>query len=421
MRAKFFLGSAAILLLFLMVIDTATLSMAACWKQEMVPLFTDRVLLAVRIICLAGTPVTGLSFLGNFMLFLMTLVAGIFYLSMANVLVWHSGLVIKDNFSDYFSLKTILKIGKQIAWILVIVVALFTLLFWYTLGEDNKTGIGQSKLYTAVYLAVMAFFNSGFSNLPNGLMNEHLQAFYILKFLVFSCALVGSAGIFTLVNLFSVRELRERLKKPEIDWLEYTKVAVFGSALLLLLGSVGFFLLENHHVMHGMKFMEKGIVAYSMAIAPKSSGFTFFNLQTLQPATILLLIVLMVIGGMPGAASGGAGILVVFYAIKHWRIKQLSTRDNSTTGASKTFWTLIVAIAIGILVFHLFSNELDWYAAIFHTVSSICSVGWQWQNGAIMTSATKWLTIFFLITGKFGLPVMLYIYTLRQYRKVGLF
>lgn len=88
-------------------------------------------------------------------------------------------------------------------------------------------------------------------------------------------------------------------------YMLHTKMAVSFTLLLLVIGSVLFYLMEKDHLMQGMPLSEKILSSVFCSVTPRTAGFNTINTADLSNGSKLLTAVLMFIGGSPGSTAGG--------------------------------------------------------------------------------------------------------------------
>jgi trk system potassium uptake protein TrkH len=69
---------------------------------------------------------------------------------------------------------------------------------------------------------------------------------------------------------------------------------------LLLIGGVGFYVIEAQGVVAALPLGEKVLSAAFMSATTRTAGFATVDVSLISPATVLLLSELMSIGGAPG-------------------------------------------------------------------------------------------------------------------------
>ncbi len=185
------------------------------------------------------------------------------------------------------------------------------------LWSDQSRG---EQVWQAVFHAVSAFCNAGFSLQDDGFLNlgTHWQVFGPLSLLIILGGLgfpviqdVGIAARSYLhqgrrAALFRRSSIRRRLSI-------HSRLVLWSTIVLLVAGAVNFFFLESLSADFGHAPERRVADAWFQSVTFRTAGFNTVDHATLSPATKLTAIVLMFIGAAPG--STGGGIKTVVFAL----------------------------------------------------------------------------------------------------------
>lgn len=169
--------------------------------------------------------------------------------------------------------------------------------------------------YYAVFHAISAFCNAGFDLM--GIQGEYsslvnFEGDIVVNLTVMSLILIGGIG-FIVWN--DISENKYHFKK----YLLHTKIVLTSTAVLTVVTTVLFLILEYDNVFAAMTWKEKLLGAAFCSVTPRTAGFNTVDTASLTDASKLLTMVLMFIGGSPGSTAGGAKtttmVVLLFYAI----------------------------------------------------------------------------------------------------------
>jgi trk system potassium uptake protein TrkH len=169
-----------------------------------------------------------------------------------------------------------------------------TLLLWVRFSQDVSW---NEALYRAVFHAISAFNNAGFSLFSDSLISYQGDLTVNLTFM--GLIVAGSTGF--IVHY----ELHMRFFGRHRRLSVHTKVVLTATGLLILFGAVFFFVLENHRILKGLPWQNRLLASLFQSISPRTAGFNTVDIGTLANETILLMIALMFIGASPGSTGGG--------------------------------------------------------------------------------------------------------------------
>jgi len=160
--------------------------------------------------------------------------------------------------------------------------------------------------YHSVFHSVSAFCNAGFSLNDSSLAD--FSASVPVNIVICGLIILGGIGFVVVQDL--LKRLRWRLlvrrgKRPRLS--THTKLALTVTAILLLVGFVGVYVMESHATLRGAPIKERVLASLFQSVTARTAGFNTVNtgMGALAPATAFLLMALMYVGGSPGSAAGG--------------------------------------------------------------------------------------------------------------------
>jgi trk system potassium uptake protein TrkH len=300
--ARTFIYSFLLLILF----GTALLMLPAMTTQEGSMSFFDALFTAVSASCVTGLIVvdtaTFFTFKGQFVIMILFQLGGLGIISFTSFFATflRSGVGIKQQLMlRDFLVSESLFLAK---WLFG---QIFLILVFFTWGPDvHFDSVGQ-KVFFSAFHAVSAFCNAGFSLFSSGLYQTGVASSYVLHIVLALTLIMGGLGFSAIQDLFAIKNLRDRLANPWKDWALSTKIAVYTSFILIVLGTVVFYLLEKDNVLQNQNFMEGMIASFFQSASARTAGFNTVDFGALRTPTLLLIIVLMFIGASSGSVGGG--------------------------------------------------------------------------------------------------------------------
>jgi trk system potassium uptake protein len=190
--------------------------------------------------------------------------------------------------------RDLLVILKSILWFTFIFESVGTILLYFPFAQDFSPGWA---LYHALYNAISAFNNCGYSLFSDSLMKY--QGDWIVNLTIIGLLVAGGIGFIVQYEVFS--RLRGRQRKLSV----HSKMVIVTTAILLLLGSVLFYLFEKNHILGDVPLHNRILASIFQSASPRTCGFNTVDIGALTNASILLIIVLMFIGASPGSTGGG--------------------------------------------------------------------------------------------------------------------
>jgi trk system potassium uptake protein TrkH len=277
-------------------------------------------------------------------------------------------------------------------------------------------------LWFGAFHAVSAFCNAGFGLLDDSLVRY--QGDVIVNLVVPALIIIGGIGFPVILDL---RRHRHRPPRERWDRLTlHTKMMFLGTAVLLILGFLGFLALEWEGVLEEMPWWKRLMVSSFHSVTPRTAGFNTVDLQDLSNATLFLTILLMAVGAGPCSTAGGFKVstlaVLTMYAWSRFRGGSRVNAfrrsvPNETVGRALTI-VLIFGVAIVLLLTALLVVEQaghshreaggDFLDALFEVVSAIGTVGLSTGLTPTLSDAGKAIIMLLMFLGRLG-PVSVFI------------
>ena len=301
-------------------------------------------------------------------------------------------------------------------------------LIWFEI--HGSLGMTENEeIFFAVFHAVSAFCNAGFSTMEGGfgaepLMSGHLWFYAVVAVLV----ICGSIGFPILVNLLSTGAyylkfvrwwllrwvFRRKVLFPRRVHLYNlnTKIVLIMSAILIFGGALVFGLLEWNVSLAGLPTTDKVVHSIFNVTCPRSAGIGSLNFTSMTTQTVLLLIGLMVIGGGTQSTAGGVKMNVMAVVlINLWAVLRGAERvtvfrrelsHDSIQRSNAALILYLIVLTCGIFVMSLVEPEAPLKGAVFECVSALSTVGCSLDFTPTMGTGGKLLIVVMMFIGRVG-------------------
>ena len=281
------------------------------------------------------------------------------------------------------------------------------------------------ELYFAAFHSISAFCNAGFSTLPGGMGNDIVMHNHNFLYIVLSLLIVfGGIGFPILVNIkdtifYYLRYMwakiffrRRRFVKQIHLYNLNTKIVLFMTGGLLLIGTLVILLFEWNNAFYGMDTADKVVHAFFNSVCPRTAGFASVGLTTLSTQTLLFMIILMMIGGGTQSTAGGvkinvfAVILINLFAVlrgverTYILHREISADSVKRSNAALILYLLIVFIAIFLMT--IIEPQASVMTLVFECVSALSTVGSSLDFTPTLSNAGKLLIIVLMFVGRVG-------------------
>lgn len=281
----------------------------------------------------------------------------------------------------------------------VIGAALLWLRWWPRLGVCRAA-------YLALFHAVSAFCNAGFDLYAGA--DEVLFGFGrdpITLSILMALIMISTLGILAITDLVTYPWDRRLMV--------YTKLVLWVSGLVTVAGVLGMWIAEvlAGTGLAGMTRAEQFWVILFNVVSARTAGLTIMPLEDLSPASILILIVSMFIGGAPASMAGGITISTVGVLV----VAVLSTVRGSPQavlfGRMLPFETIAKAVAImtvstvlcfGITLLVLV-RQVDGLVPVgFEVISAFSNTGYSLGTTAQLDAFDRFAIAFTMFWGRLG-------------------
>lgn len=318
-------GAAAFPLSFLTLIAICTglLKLPACTPAGIT--WTDALFTATSAVCVTGLVVrdTGSGFTqagqGVILAFIQLGGLSIVLFGAGLAIVFRRSLSLREHVSirEMLDRESIGDLRRFIGFVLlstlvIQVLAILVMLPLWVAGE-GQTLLLKDRVWLSVFHTVSAFCNAGFDLTGSsmvGARNSLVPYLVIMPLIV-----IGGIGFPVLSDLWRVatrrlrsrkQSARQRLHLPGERLSLHSKLTLMTTAILLAVGFIGILIAQslapggNPRPWHG----ELADAAF-MSVTARTAGFNSVPMDELTPASIVLTISLMFVGGSPGSTAGG--------------------------------------------------------------------------------------------------------------------
>ncbi len=271
--------------------------------------------------------------------------------------------------------------------------------------------IGEA-FYHAVYLAVSAFNNAGFSFFPDNLIRY--QSDVLVNMTVMSLIILGGIGFVVLHEVMS--KIRGKQKKLSL----HSRIVLITTAGLILTGAIFFYLLEMNNVLNGASVKTAILTSFFQSVTPRTAGFNTVDIGMLTNSTILVIMALMFIGASPG--STGGGVKTTSFALLFLLIINRMKGNENVNVANRTIpreliektisivfaSAMIIGVIIAVLLLAGESNmaplasRYQFIEYAFETFSAFGTVGLSMGVTPKLNDVQKYAIILMMFIGRVG-------------------
>jgi trk system potassium uptake protein len=295
----------------------------------------------------------------------------------------------------------------RVTLILEAVGALVLYLLWAPrLGWDGAA-------WHAVFQSISAFCNAGFSTFSDSVMGfqESPGTLVTMALLI----ILGGLGFLVLEEVHVRRGWRLRKARTPGRLSLHSTLVLATTAALLVAGWGLYLALEWGGVLGHMGLIDRVTNALFMSTTARTAGFNSIDYASANPDTNFLTILLMSIGGAPGSTAGGlkvttfALIVLLAYArLRGWSVVSMRGRSVPDDTVQRAVGLFVLGFAVVTLgIFGFARTELDqgapgFFGHMFEAVSAFNTVGLSLGATPDLSTEGRWLTVILMFVGRVG-------------------
>jgi trk system potassium uptake protein TrkH len=301
---------------------------------------------------------------------------------------------------------------RTIFRIMLMIELVAAILIFFSWPADFQFNSFSQKVFFSIFHAISAFNHAGFSTISDGLYAEGLRSNYLLHTILAFVIILGALGFSTLRDIFTFQTYKDRFSKPWKHLRFSSKISLYMSAILLLIGFVVFMVLEYHHFSESNEIIGMMSHAFFQSVTARSSGFNTVDMNNLGMAALFFMMILMFIGGSTGSTAGGiktstfAMVLLSAYStIRGKRNPEIFKMTIPTELMNKAFSIFLFAvtfIAIGTFALSITDGHFAFQRILFEQISAFCTVGLSTGITSDLSDAGKIVLITSMFIGRVG-------------------
>jgi len=235
---------------------------------------------------------------------------------------------------------------------------------------------GQA-VWHGVFHSISAFNNAGFA-----LYSDNLIGFVDDAWIMFPICVAIIAGGLGFPVLF---ELWRNWRTPK-GWTVHTRITIYGSLILLTVGTAAFLTLEwsNALTLGPMSSWGKAVAGVTGGVVPRTAGFNSVDYGEITPETLAVNYALMFIGGGSAGTAGGIKVTTFFLLAYVIWSEVRGERDTNIahrriTGATLRQALAVALLGIGVIAIGTMSillvTDYTLDVVLFEAISAFATVG----------------------------------------------
>ncbi len=263
-------------------------------------------------------------------------------------------------------------------------------------------------IFYGIFHSISAFCNAGFDLL--GCYGEYnslcgFEGDWTINLTISALVIIGGLGF---VVWDDISKNGIRIKKYRL----HSKIVLAVTTFLLVVGTTLFMIFEWDNTMAGMDASTRFLASFFSSVTPRTAGMNSVDTGALTPASKLLTMILMFIGGSPGSTSGGAKTTTIFVIVAYlwttmrgkYGIDVFSRRlkEDVVRKAALVIGVNMILFITGAMVIFAVQPELGFADVIFEVISGISTVGMTTGITRSLSVASRIVIIVLMYCGRIG-------------------
>lgn len=318
--------------------------------------------------------------------------------------------------NNTFDLRAFLR--QVVGLVLALELIAAALLYWH---DPERFGP-----FSALFHAVSAFCNAGFSLFSNNLMD--FRGDIVVNAVLGVNIILGGLGFVVLREL--IHALIHRIQGRPAHLSRYSRLVLRISFWLVFGGGALIWLIElqrSGHVHPGGTGPTLALSSLFQSVSARTAGFNSVDLSRLTDASLLVLTALMFIGGSPGSCAGGIKT-TTFRVLLGYMVSQVrgerqivlgrrrAVTTDSVARALTLFFFTALTVCVSVLLLSVTENGITAWGEqastplleiLFETISALGTVGLSIGLTPNLTAAGKVIIILNMFIGRVGLITLL--------------
>ena len=271
-------------------------------------------------------------------------------------------------------------------------------------------------IWYSIFHSVSAFCNAGIDVLGENSLCDYKHDPLINLTI---CGLIALGGIGFIVWWDVLRVLKNAIREKRYKNMLFSKltlhskVALSMTTILILLGIVIFYIVENDNsvTMGNESIVGKLLMSLFQSITPRTAGYFTMSQEGMRDPSYIMTVVLMFIGGSPMGTAGGikttTAAMIVVCAVSVILGKRETEMFNRRVAvenlrAGIAVITISGTALLGGVILMTIIEPFSIRAILFEEVSAIATVGLGYGITPYLSVAGKLILIFLMYIGRIG-------------------
>lgn len=413
-------GFLALIVLGTLLLMMPFATVTGTWNNFIVALFTS-----TSAVCVTGLAVvdTGsdFSFWGQLTILFLIQVGGLGYMMTTTFLILLLGrkfdlrqkFAIRESFDRPF-----LQGSNNLVRSIVATTMIFEITGIFLLLSTFVPQYGWSSgLWYAIFHSISAWNNAGFSLFSDSLVGYRSD--WLVNLVISGLVIFGGIGYQVIIEMYLWAVNKVKGKSERFCFSLNFKVVVSTTVLLLIAGTVAFFLTElnNPATLASISLQDKFLAAWFQSMTTRTAGFNSIDLGNMTIAGLFITMGFMFIGASPSGTGGG--IKTTTFRIMYNSTKSVLQGKNEVVlyqrevpstlilkAVAVVFGTAASIVFVTILISYI-DTEFDFLQILFEVISAFATVGLSTGITSSFAVASKVILVFAMYVGRVSILILI--------------
>ncbi|MBE7413054.1 MAG: portal protein [Leptospiraceae bacterium] len=289
------------------------------------------------------------------------------------------------------------------------------LLFRYMPVEANLTF--SEKLFSAIFHAISAFCNAGFSLFSNNMGESFLFSNKPFLSVIMFLIVMGGLG-FPVMS-----EVIKRFISPNNPYKRLSissKLVIITTGVLIALGAIAYLSLEQKFTLQNLNIQDRVFHSLFYSISTRTAGFNTLSLSSMGVPMVFFSLFLMWVGASPNSTGGGiktstfaVALLHILDLVKGKDRLEIFKRTISPASISRASASIVLSFfIIFVAIFALILNEkFEFLDISYEVVSAFGTVGLTRGITPSLSDFGKIIISVVMFSGRVGIFTMFVAFT----------
>jgi Trk-type K+ transport system membrane component len=274
-------------------------------------------------------------------------------------------------------------------------------------------------VFFAVFHAVSAFCNAGFSTLPSSLHDVSYRYNYGMQLVIIATFVLGGLGFPIVVNLLTYARYRlsnllsVSLGRPNYrPWMLSlnSRITLVTTLSISAISFLLFYALEYRDSLIEHHGPGKLVAALFAAATPRSAGLNTLDMGALTTPTLFLLMLLMWIGASPQSTGGGIktstlaiAVLNILSLAKGKTRIEIFNREIADVSVRRAFaiiFSSLVGVGLGIIMLTMTDGDKSIKSLVFECFSAYSTTGLSLGITPTLSTTGKLIIMTMMFVGR---------------------